>query len=167
MPGGTEVLHVYSTGLNGSLPHDMPAEQSSATFHLRGAYGPSMSQMFADQGGQSVPQKKHLPRAPLRSHAEYIEFCRCLLDDEGHQCWRNILDGLGVADPGSWIRYAAKFATLPPLPAQLALPAPVWSMASSTVLMYLQPALLTALAQLMNWPHASSDCPESHTFLRV
>ena len=49
MPVGTEVLHVYSTGLNGSLPHDMPAEQSSATFHLRGAYGPSLSQMFADQ----------------------------------------------------------------------------------------------------------------------
>ena len=32
-----------------------------------------MSQMFADQGGQSVPEG-HLPRAPLRSHAEYIEF---------------------------------------------------------------------------------------------
>ena len=91
VPGGTEVLHVYSTGLNGSLPHDMPAEQSSATFHLRGAYGPSMSQMFADQNGQSAPEG-HLPRASLRSHAEYIEFCRCLLDDEGHQCWRDILE---------------------------------------------------------------------------
>ena len=148
--GGTEVLHVYSTGLNGSLPHDMCAEQSSATFHLRGAYGPSMSQMFADQ---SAPEA-HLPRASLRSHAEYIEFCRCLLDDEGHQCWRDILEMLGVADPGSWIRYSARFATLPPLPAQLALPAPVWSMVSSTVLMYLQPALLSALAVLMNWPHS-------------
>ena len=57
-----------------------------------------MSQMFADQGGQPLPEG-HLPRAPLRSHAEYIEFCRCLLDDEGHQCWRDILTELGVADP--------------------------------------------------------------------
>ena len=150
--------HVYSTGLNGSLPHDMPAEQSAATFHLRGAYGPSMSQMFADQGGQPLPEG-HLPRAPLRSHAEYIDFCRCLLDDEGHQCWREILDSLGVADPSSWIRYAARFATLPPLPAQLALPAPVWSMVSSTILMYLQPALLSALAVLMSWPHLPDTNP--------
>ena len=51
------------------------------------------------------------------------EFCRCLLDDEGHQCWLDILETLGVADPGSWVRYSARFATLPPLPAQLALPA--------------------------------------------
>ena len=156
--GGAEVLHVYSTGLNGSLPHDMPAEQSAATFHLRGAYWPSMSQMFADQGGQPLPEG-HLPRAPLRSHAEYIEFCRCLLDDEGHQCWRDILDRLGVADPSSWIRYAARFATLPPLPAQLALPVPVWSMVSSTVLMYLQPVLLSALAVLMSWPHLPDTNP--------
>ena len=116
----TEVLHVYSTGLNGSLPHDMPAEQSSAICHLRGAYGPSMSQMVADQNGQPAPAG-HLPRAPLRSHAEYIEFCQCLLDDEGHR--RDILEVLGVADSSSWIRYSARFATLPPLPAQLALPA--------------------------------------------
>ena len=81
------------------------------------------------------------PRAPLRSHAEYIEFCGRLLDDEGHQCWRDILTGLGVADPCSWIRYAARFATLLPLPAQLALPVPVWPIVSSTALMYLQPAL--------------------------
>ena len=93
------------------------------------------------------------PRALLRSHAEYIEFCHSLLDDEGHQCWRDILTELGVADPRSWIRCAARFATLPPLPVQLALPAPLWSMVSSTVLMYLQPALLAALAGLMNWPH--------------
>ena len=105
-PGGTEVLHVYSTGLNGSLPHDMPVEQSSATFHLRGAYGPSLSQMYADQGGQTLPEG-HLPRAFLHSHAEHIEFCRCLLDDEGHQCWRDILDRHG----------------------QLTLPASVWPMA--------------------------------------
>ena len=37
VPGSTEVLHVYATGLNGSLPHDMPTEQSAATFHLREA----------------------------------------------------------------------------------------------------------------------------------
>ena len=151
VPGGTEVLHVYSTGLNGSLPHDMPAEQSSATFHLRGAYRPSLCQMYADQSGQTLPEG-HLPRAFLRFHAEYIELCRWLLDDEGHQCWRNILKRLGVTDSGSWIRYSARFATLPPLPAQLALSAPVWSIVSSTVLMYLQPALLSALAALMNWP---------------
>ena len=45
VPSGTEVLHVYSTGLNGSLPRDLPAEQSAAIVHLRGAYGPSLSQM--------------------------------------------------------------------------------------------------------------------------
>ena len=50
VPIGTEVLHVYSSGVNGSLPHDMLAEQSAATFHLRGAQGPSLSQMYADQG---------------------------------------------------------------------------------------------------------------------
>ena len=69
VPIGTEVLHVYSTGLNGSLPRDMPAEQSAATFHLRGAYGPSLSQMYADQGSQPASEA-YLPRAPLRSHAE-------------------------------------------------------------------------------------------------
>ena len=149
VPGGTEVL-LYSTGLNGSLPHDMPAEQSSATFHLRGAYGPSLSQMFADQNGQPVPEG-YLPRAPLRSHAEYLEFCRCLLDDEGHQCWLDILETLGVADPGSWVRYSARFATLPP--------APVWSMVSLTVLVYLQPPLLVALAAQMEWPHLPLTTP--------
>ena len=46
---------------------------------------------------------------------------------------------LGISDPDAWVRYAAKYATLPPLPAQLALPAPVWSIVSSTVLLYLQP----------------------------
>ena len=56
VPGGTEVLRVNATSLNGSLPHDMPAEQSAATFHLPGTYGSSMSQMFADQSGQSMPE---------------------------------------------------------------------------------------------------------------
>ena len=49
----------------------------------------------------------------------YIEFCWYLLNDEGHQCWRDILTELGVADPRSWIRYAVRFATLPLLPARL------------------------------------------------
>ena len=64
VPGGTEVVHVYSTGLNDSLPHDMSAEQSSATFHLHGAYGPSLSQMYADQGGQTLPPTKGIPALP-------------------------------------------------------------------------------------------------------
>ena len=58
---------------------------------------------------------------------------------------------LGISDPDAWVRYAAKYATLPPLPAQLALPAPVWSIVSSTVLLYLQPSLLAALAERMRW----------------
>ena len=93
VPIGTEVLHVYSTGLNGSLPRDMPAEQSAATFHLRGAKGPSLSQMYADQGSKPASEA-YLPRAPLRSHAEYLEFCRCLLDEDGHKCWHEMLDAL-------------------------------------------------------------------------
>ena len=50
-------------------------------FHLRGAYGPSLSQMYADQGSQPASEA-YLPRAPLRSHAEYLEFCRCFLDED-------------------------------------------------------------------------------------
>ena len=150
VPSGTEVLHVYSTGLNGSLPCDLPAEQSAATVHLRGAYGPSLSQMYADQGCKPASEAD-LPRAPLRSHAEYLEFCRCLLDEHGHRCWREMLVTLGISDPDAWVRYAAKYATLPPLPAQLALPAPVWSIVSSIVLLYLQPSLLAALAERIQW----------------
>ena len=41
VPGSTEVLRVYTTGLYGSSPHDVPAEQRAATFHLRGACGPT------------------------------------------------------------------------------------------------------------------------------
>ena len=70
-----------------------------------------------------------------------------------------MLVSLGVSNPDAWVRYAAKYATLPPLPAQLALPAPVWSIVSSTMLLYLQPALLAALAERMRWtlePHR--DC---------
>ena len=159
MPSGTEVLHVYSTGLNGSLPRDLPAEQSAAILHLRGAYGPSLSQMYADQGNKPASEAD-LPRAPLRSHAEYLEFCRCLLDEDGHRCWREMLVTLGVSNPDAWVRYAAKYATLPPLPAQLALPAPVWSFVSSTMLLYLQPVLLAALAERMQWTLEPSPCTE-------
>ena len=159
VPCGTEVLHVYATGLNGGLPHDMPADHCAAAFNLRGAYGPSMSQMFSTHDGQSLPEGM-LPRAPLRSHAEYIEFCRCLLDEAGHRCWRDLLAALGV-DADDWIRYAARYATLPPLPAQLALPAPVWPIVSSTVLLYLQPALLAELAKLMHWQVAQFPCAPS------
>ena len=61
-----------------------------------------------------------------------------------------MLDALGITDSDAWVRYAAKYATLPPLPAQLALPASTWSMVSSTVLLYLQPSLLAALADRMH-----------------
>ena len=56
VPSGTEVLHVYSTGLNGSLPRDLPAEQSAAIVHLRGTYRPSLSQMYADQGNKPASE---------------------------------------------------------------------------------------------------------------
>ena len=81
---GGQVVHVYGTGLNGGQPQDIPVDQTQVTFHLRGAYGPSMSQMFADQYCGENGWRR-LPRAPLRSHAEYLEFCRCLLDEAGHQ----------------------------------------------------------------------------------
>ena len=101
-----------------------------------------------------------LPRAPLGSHAEYLEFCRCPLDEDGHRCWREMLVTLGVSNPDAWMRYAAKYATLPPLPAQLALPAPVWSFVSLTMLLYLQPVLLAALAERMQWTREPSPCTE-------
>ena len=82
-PIGAEAVHVYGTGLDGGLPHDLPVGQNHVTFHLRGAYGPSMSQMFAEKYCTDDGWRR-LPRAPLRSHAEYLEFCRCLLDDDGH-----------------------------------------------------------------------------------
>ena len=133
-------FHVHSTGLNDSLPPDLPAEQSAAILHLRGAYGPCMSQMYADQGSKPASEAD-LPRAPLRSHAEYLEFCRCLLDEDGHKCWREMLVNLDVSNSDAWMRFAAKYATLPLLSAHLALPAPVWSIVSSTMLLYLQPVL--------------------------
>ena len=39
------------------------------------------------------------------------------------------------------------------------MPAPVWSIVSSTVLMYLQPALLSAFTALMSWPHLPDTNP--------
>ena len=158
LPGGGQVIHAYCTGLNGGHPQDIPGDRIHVTFHLRGAYGPSMSQMFAKQHWEES-SKRRLPRAPLRSHAEYLEFCRCLLDETGHDRWQVILRELGCAAPDDWIGYAARYATLPPLPAHLTLPAPVWSFLSSTVLLYLQPTLLTALAQRMNWPTPTPPSP--------
>ena len=159
VPCGTEVLHIHATGLNGGPPHDMPADHCAGAFNLRGVCGPSMSQMFSTHGGQSLPEGM-LPRAPLRSHAEHIEFCRCLLDEAGHRCWHDLLTALGVGAE-EWVRYSARYATLPPLPAQLALPAPVWPMMSSTVLLYLQPVLLVGLAKQMHWQAAQMPCAPS------
>ena len=70
-----------------------------------------------------------------------------------------LLRELGCPAPDDWITYAAKYATLPPLPAHLTLPAPVWSFLSSVVLLYLQPTLLTALAQHMAWPMPTQPTP--------
>ena len=105
-----------------------------------------MSQMYADQGSKPASEAD-LPRAPLRSHAEYLELC--LLDEDGHRCWREMLVNLGVSNSDAWVRFAAKYSALPLLLAHLALPAPVWSIVSSTMLLYLQPVLLVALAERM------------------
>ena len=47
--------------------------------------------MCADQGSKPAGEA-YLPRAPLRSHGESLEFCRCLRDEDGHRCWREMLD---------------------------------------------------------------------------
>ena len=158
LPGRGRVVHAYCTGLNGGHPHDIPGDRIHVTFHLRGAYGPSMSQMFANQycGENGM---KRLPRAPLRSHAEYLEFCRCLLDEPGHDRWQVLLRELGCPAPDDWIAYAAQYATLPPLPAHLALPAPVWSFLSSVVLLYLQPTLLMPSPSAWTGPHPHPPHP--------
>ena len=85
--------------------------------------------MYDNQGSQPASEA-YLPVHRLRSRAEHLEFCRCLLDEDGHRCWCEMLDALDISNPDAWVRYAAKYATLPPLPAQLALPAPVWSIVS-------------------------------------
>ena len=113
--------------------------------------------MFASQNCDENGLRR-LPRAPLRSRAEYLEFCRCLLDEPGHERWQVLLRELGCPAPDDWIAYAAKYATLPPLPAHLALPAPVWSFLS-VVLLDLQPTLLNALAQHMAWPMPTQPTP--------
>ena len=64
-------------------------------------------------------------RGPHCARTRNMEFCRCLRDDDGHQRWHIILRDLGVATPDDWIPYAAQYATLPPVPAHLALPAPL------------------------------------------
>ena len=88
------------------------AGQTHVTFHLRGAYGPSMSQMFAEKYCTDDGWRR-LPRAPLHSHAEYLDFCRCLLDDEDHQRWHTILQDVALPHPDDWVLYAAQYATLP------------------------------------------------------
>ena len=143
--------------INGSHPQDIPADQTQVTFHLRGAYSPSVSQMLADHySGENC--WRPLPRAPLRSHAEYLPSCRCLLDEPGHERWQVLLRQLGCLAPDDWIAYAAQYATLPPFPAHLSLPAPVWSFLSSVVL-YLQPTFLTALAKHMARPMPTQPTP--------
>ena len=64
VPIGTEVLHVYSTGLNGSLPRDLPAEQSAATVHLRGAYGPVCPRCMPTKAA-NLPVKQTCPAAQI------------------------------------------------------------------------------------------------------
>lgn len=106
-----------------------------------------------------------LPRAPLRSHADYLEFCRCLLDETGHQEWDDILCALGVFRTDHWTHYAASYAMLLPLPAHLALPAPVWLFLAATIIAYCQPLLQQALAARMSWKHelpASSPAVAIH-----
>ena len=98
-----------------------------------------------------------LPRAPLRSHADYLEFCRCLLDETGHQEWDDILCALGVFRTDHWTHYAASYAMLLPLPAHLALPAPVWLFLAATIIAYCQP-LQQALAARMSWKHELFFC---------
>ena len=61
-----------STRLGSMVAYRMTAaDHCIAAFNLRGAYGPSMSQMFSTHGGQSLPEGM-LPRAPLRSHANTL-----------------------------------------------------------------------------------------------
>ena len=68
MPISTEVLHVYSTGLSDSLPRDMPAEQSAATFHLRDVNGPSLSTCMPTKAAQpaSEAEVQVLPAKPTQ-----------------------------------------------------------------------------------------------------
>ena len=90
MPSGTEVLHVYSTGLNGSLPCGLPAEQSAATVHLRGAYGPSLSQMYADQGSKPASEADLPGRRSDRMLSILSSAGACSMNmgtDVGVKCW--------------------------------------------------------------------------------
>ena len=57
--------------------HDVSAEQSTATFHLRGACGPSLSEMFADQNGQpSTESTWHGPYCgQVQSTLSFVDVC--------------------------------------------------------------------------------------------
>ena len=132
VPGGTEVLHVYSTGLNGSLPHDMPAEQSSATFPPRSVCPKSMPTRVAKLCQKGTYQGH--PCAPMLSISSFADAC---LMTKVINAGVTSLKCLELLTP-------------------VAGSAPVWSIVSSTVLMYLHPALLSALAALMNWPLSPS-----------
>ena len=71
---------------------------------------------------------------------ECLEFCHAYLTTRVTSAGLVSLRRLELTDPGGWVR-SARFATLPPLPAQLALPVAVWPVVSSTVLVHLQPTL--------------------------
>ena len=88
-------VYYYGTGLFGGLSVDLPTDRMDVTVRLSGAYGPSLFQMFcsATKNGTDWHQ---IPRATLKSHAEYLEFCRCLLDQQGINLWDSILGDLGV-----------------------------------------------------------------------
>ena len=144
-------VYYHGTGLYGGLPADLPTDRMDVIIRLSGAYGPSLSQMFCS-ATENRTDWHQISRATLRSHhAEYLEFCRCLLDQHGIELWDRILTELSVNSDEHWTAYAARFATLPPLPAHLAFPAPVWPFVSSMIFLYCQPRLQTALARLMNW----------------
>ena len=83
-------VYCYGTGLFGGLPGDLPTDRMDVIVRVNGAYGPSLSQMFcsATMNGTDWHQ---ISRAALKSHAEYLEFCRCLLDQQGIDLWDSIL----------------------------------------------------------------------------
>ena len=143
-------VYYHGTGLYGGLPADLPTDRMDVIIRLSGVYGPSLSQMFCS-ATENRTDWHQISRAKFRSHTEYLEFCRCLLDQQGIELWDRILNELSVNSDEHWTTYAARFATLPPLPAHLAHPAPVWPFVSSMILLYCQPRLQTALARLMKW----------------
>ena len=71
-------VYYYGTGLFGGLPADPPTDRMDVIIRLSGAYGPSLSQMFCS-ATKNRTDWHQISRATLKSHAEYLEFCRCLL----------------------------------------------------------------------------------------